>query len=420
MPKKRRRIPNVFVEIMLLAALISLVVVVRQDRQQRPYPPLVIDKRTIRLPVLEVAPAGGGSRPPLPADIPNAAAELQRAAEAANEARVGLERTKRRLEHLKQDLEGSRKKLDAVRADANARQKAAQQELAEAQQKLEIKRAEMEKAARDAEQRLVKARQDLEVLEQQRLAAGAQAGIAGGLGQGSTLEMQMRVDPRRVRNPALPRFAPNDAAVAAAGPRTAGGRGEADEKARVPGRLFSSTAHGDMLQGQAALVEAQGSYVLDSSKAAINAQTARAMSLDNHLRTAETFFEARRINRINRDYEAGPRASFDQIVRMAAAGSPPRPTNLQLDPATGDISWPRLLRDPIYASYTSRIQRHFHNRSARGGSFDFTEAEDCDAAFAELVGRMRDNVHRYPGGEYGAARTFVDGLKREYDLPLED
>jgi hypothetical protein len=415
MQNRNQRIPNVLMGILLLVALMSLVGLARRDRHRRPHLPLVIDNRTIRLPVPELPPAGGGPRPPLPADIPEAAAELERAADAANEARAGLEDTKRELERMKQDLEGSRKEFDGLRADADARQKAAQQELAAAQRELEAKRAEMEKAAQDAEQRLAQARQDLEALEQQRLAAGAQAGIAGGLGRGPRLDMQVRADPRRVRNPALPPFAPNDAAIAAAGPQAAGGGGGG-----LRGPLFSTTAQGDMLQGQAALMEAQGSYVLDTSKAAINAQTARAMSLDNHLRTAETFFEARRINRINRAYEAGPRATLDQVIRMASAGLPPRPTNLQLDRATGDISWPRLLRDPIYGNDTSRIQRHFHDRSARGGSLDFTAAEDCDAAFSELVGRMRDNVRRYPSGEYGAARTFLDGLKREYDLPLGD
>lgn len=420
MPNRNQGIPNALMGILLLVALMSLVGLARRDRDRRPHLPLVIDNRTIRLPVPELPPAGGGPRPRLPADIPEAAAELERAADAANDARAGLEDTKRELERMKQELEGSRKEFDGLRADAGARQKAAQQELAAAQRELEAKRAEMEKAARDAEQRLARARQDLEVLEQRRLAAGAQAGIAGGLGRGPRLDMQVRADPRRVRNPALPPFAPNDAAVAAAGPRAVGGAGGGGGAGGLRGPLFSTTAQGDMLQGQAALVEAQGSYVLDTSKAAINAQTARAMSLDNHLRTAETFFEARRINRINRAYEAGPRVTLDQVIRMASAGLPPRPTNLQLDQATGDISWPRLLRDPTYANLTSRIQRHFHDRSARGGSLDFTAAEDCDAAFGELAGRMRDNVRRHPSGEYGAARTFIEGLKREYDLPLDD
>jgi hypothetical protein len=186
------------------------------------------------------------------------------------------------------------------------------------------------------------------------------------------------------------------------------------------GPIVSSTATGDILHGQAARIEAEGQYALDTSKAAINAQTARAMVLDNHIRTAETFFEARRINRMNRAFEAGPAVTLAQVIRLAAADLPPRPTHLQLDAETGDIKWPRLLLDPIYEDQTGRIQRHFHDRLARGGSFDFTSAEDCATAFAELAGLMRENMYRYSAGAYGAAKTFVDGLRREYDQPVDE
>lgn len=425
MTASRSRMRGILTGLLLLVALMSLVGLARRDRNRRPHLPLAIDHRTIRLPVPKLpAGPGGGPGAPLPADIPAAAAELERAAEAANEARAGLEQTKRDLEEAKRDFDGMKQELerkredfDGLRADADARQKAAQQELAAAQRELEAKRAEMEQAARDAEQRLAQARHDLQLLEQQRLAAGAQAGIARGLGRGPRLDMQVAADPRRGRNPALAPFVPNEAAVAAAaaaGQRQGGGGGDRG------GPAFSSTLQGDILRGQAERIEAEGRAALDTSTAAINAQTARAMSLDNHVRTAETFFEARRINRINRAYEAGPRPTLDQVIRMASAGLPPRPTALQLDRSTGDISWPRLLRDPTYASLTSRLQRYFHDRSARGGSLDFTVAEECHATFAELIALMRANVRRYPSGEYGAARTFIDGLEREYDLSLDD
>lgn len=411
-----RRIRSSIVGPFLLLALVGLVGLARWDRHWRPCTPLSIENRTIRLPTTQeqVGP-NGGRLPARPIDIPEAAAELERAAAAANEARAGLEKAIREIEQSKKELERRQAELKGLSADAEARQKTTQRELQTAQRDLDAKRVEMETAAREAEERVGQARRDLEQLERQRIAAAAQAGVARGLGRGSRLDMQVAADPRRFRSPAIPPVVANEAAVAAAGPRIAGGGGGGRS-----GPLFSTTAQGDMLQGQAALVEAQGSYALDTSKAAINAQTTRAMSLDNHLRTAETFFEARRINRINREYEAGPRATFEQIVWMAAAGIPPRPTGLQLDRATGDISWPRLLRDPTYADLTSRVQHHFHDRSIRGDSLDFTSAEDCHATFDQLVARMRDNRTRYKSGEYGAARTFVDGLKREYDLPLAE
>lgn len=278
----------------------------------------------------------------------------------------------------------------------------------------------MEKASREAEERVAKARRDLEGLEGARLGAAAQAGIAQGLGRGRALDMKVAPDPRRVRNPALPPFVPNEAAVAAAA--AAGRRGAAAQPAAGggPNEPRAATLQGDILRGQAERIRADGEYALDTSTAAINAETTRAMALDNRIRTVETFFEARRINRINRAFEAGPAITLEQAVRLAALKLPPRPSSLELDRATGDIGWPRLLTDPNYADLTSRIQRHFHHRVAVGGSVDFTTAEDCMTAFDELAGRLRDNAGRHPAGQHGGARTFLDGLRREYDLPLDD
>jgi hypothetical protein len=180
------------------------------------------------------------------------------------------------------------------------------------------------------------------------------------------------------------------------------------------------TVQGDILRGQAERIRAEGESALDTSTATINAETSRAMALDNRIRTAETFFEARRINRINRAFEAGPAITLDQAVRLASAGMPPRPSPLELDRATGDIGWPRLLAGPNYAELTSRIQRHFHHRLAIGGSVDFTAAADCLSAFDELAARLRGDADMHPAGQYGAARTFLDGLRLEYEMPLDD
>ncbi len=167
-------------------------------------------------------------------------------------------------------------------------------------------------------------------------------------------------------------------------------------------------------------IRAEGQYAIDASTAAINAETSRAMMLENRIRTVETFFEARRLNLINRAFEAGPAITSEQAVRLAAIGLPPRPGPGQLDPVTGTIRWPRLLTDTAYADLTSRIQRRFHERLAAGGSFDVVAADDLTAACDALEVRLRDRVTRYPAGEYGRARTFLDGLRREYDLPVDD
>ncbi|NCY01680.1 MAG: hypothetical protein EBX36_01915 [Planctomycetia bacterium] len=413
----RRRVGAMLAWPVVAAGLIALLVLARRDRAAQRVLPLAIERRTIRL-TDEAMP--GVKLPPPPAEMRQAAAELERAAEAADEARIGLERTKADLERTKNTLERQRQEFEGLRADADANAADSRQQLDDARKELDAKRQELEKASREAEERVAKARRDLEGLQQAQMGAAVQAGIAQGLGRGRGLDMKVAPDPRRVRNPALPPFVPNEAAVAAAA--AAGQRGAAGQPAAGGGGDGppAVTVQGDILRGQSERIRAEGEYAIDSSTAAINVETARAMALDNRIRTAETFFEARRINRINRAFEAGPAITLEQAVRLASAGVPPRPSALELDRSTGDIGWPRLLTAPSYADLTSRIQRHFHHRHAVGGSVDFSAAADCLSAFDELAARLRDDAGRHPAGQYGAARTFLDGLQLEYDMPLDD
>jgi len=404
----------------LLIALAGLLALARRDRAARPHAPLTVDARTLTVAAHVAAADGEGrERPPRPAEMREAAAELERAAQAADEARVGLEKTRQDLEGTKETLDRQRKEFEGLRADADKNSAETRKQLDQARADLEAKREEMEQASRQAEERVAKARRDLEQLQQGRLAAAAQAGIAQDLGRGAGFAMRVTPDPRRARNPAVRPFVPNEAAVAAAGSR--GGKTPDRQPGGSPQSLpGGTTVAGDTLRGQAARIEAQGRQAVDTSIAAINAQTARAMTLENHLRTVETFFEARRLNWINRAFEAGPAITSAQAVRMAAAGVPPRPSHAELDPATGTITWPRVLADPAYTHLIGRIQQHFHERLARGGSHDQALAGDFSAACDELEARLRVDVGRHRSGHYGRARSFLETLRREYDLPLTE
>lgn len=398
----------------LLAVAVSvLVLLARRDRGSRPHQRLVIDRRTIRLADAAVPPA---ARTGL-ADMRQAAAELDRAAAEADAARAGLEATNAELDRTRQALERQRQELEGLRADADASVTAKHRELEAAREELGARRTELERASREAEERVVRARRELAELERARVASAAAFGVARGLGRGPRTDMRAAPDPRRMRSPALAPFVPNQAAVVAAG---AAGRPGVVAAGPPPNQPAVGTLRGDVLRGEADVVEARGRYVVDSSTAAINAETARAMALDNRVRTAETFFEARRINHVNRAFEAGPAITADQAARLAAIGMPTRPSMLELDPATGTISWPRVLQDPAYEALTTRIQRHFHDRVSRGGSCDPGGDRDCAMAFDELEDCLRADVGRHPAGHYGRARTFLDGLRLEYGRSLDD
>jgi hypothetical protein len=387
--------------LLLLIALLGGIWLAGRDRGTRPVAPArVVTARTIRLPAPPELPRLP-ELPPAPAEMREAAADLERSAEQARNAAADLER-------VKQELEEQRRSLETVKQDADANATRTRRELEDARERLEAQRAELERAGQAAEQRVAAARADLERLQEQQLEGAAAAGIANGLSRSRDRRMAVLPDPRRGRNPAVAPFVPNEAAVAAA---AAAGRpppGAGMQIEAAPGSTVVVAGGGP------------GQEALDYSAAAINRQTAAAMALDNRIRTAETFFEARRINRINRAFEAGPGVTMDQAVRIAAMGTPGRPSELELDPQTGAIGWPRILADPLYDGLTDRIDSAFRERARHGGSLSHAVGAEIEQAIDRLADRLRSNVTRHPAGRYGAAQNFLDRLRAESLRPISD
>jgi hypothetical protein len=231
------------------------------------------------------------------------------------------------------------------------------------------------------------------------------------LGRGRIIDQQTKFDPRRFRDPALGKFEPDAAAVAAAG---AGGA------ARGGGVVFpGSTVGGDIARGQAEFIRAAGEFNLNNSKSAINLQTAKSKEMDNRLRWTETFFEMRRVNRTNRAIEAGPRPTMDQVVHYARMQAPRRLASTQLDPVTGEIVWPPLLTDNAFTDNREFLQGKFKERAQQGGSIDIAQIEEVETAVDDFKDELKEVGLRRSPKRYGAARTFLDSLKVEYELPVQ-
>lgn len=263
-------------------------------------------------------------------------------------------------------------------------------------------------------------RQDVEKLRADQ--AGGKRPVAVGLavkpadpntlGRGRIVDQQTRFDPRRFRDPALGKFQPNAAAVAAAG---SGGAARGGGGILMPG----STVGGDIARGQAEFIRAAGEFNLNNSKTAINLQTAKSMEMDNRLRWTETFFEMRRVNRTNRALEAGPRPTMDQVVHYARMQAPRRLASTQLDPVTGEIVWPPLLTDKAFTDNREFLQGKFKERAQQGGSIDIAQIEEVETAVDDFKDELKEvGLTRSPK-RYGAARTFLDSLKLEYELPVQ-
>jgi hypothetical protein len=359
-------------------------------------------------------------QPSLPAavaagEVPKAAAQaqeedarLQLAEERTRAARDELAKVQAALEVAQRDLRQLKNETDAggeqTRRDLDATRK-----------DLERQREALESAVKAAEANAAAARNQApqadDAQRQQRLRAVAAEGVARVRRRQELIDSKIRHDPRRLRDPALRPFEANQAAVAAAG--AGGGGGSA------VGNAPGATVEGDITRGLASMVAAQGEANLRNSQAAINLQTANAMGIDNRLRWTETYFEMRRVNQAARALEAGPLVTSDQAIQMAIMQRPPRLTSRDLDPVTGDITWPMALNDPVYSEPAKTIEECFQARAKSGGYVTFEQSELLENAIKDLVGQLKSNVAKYAAGKYGKARTFLDSLRQEFEMPLD-
>lgn len=359
-----------------------------------------------------------GRQPPAPTAAHGAAA----AAGHAETIRIQdkLRETEAKLAAAHNDLTEALAKLTAKKpeaaepADQPGRRPAVvvNDDLAEAQiRRLEEQLAETRDESEKTKRELAEVRKQAFDDADRQAKAAKPAAAPAGLGRGAILDQQVRPDARRFRDPNLPDVKPNAAAVAAAGAPSAGGQGGGW---LMPG----STAGGDMLRGQAELARGVGQFNLDTSRAMINVQTARAMGIDNKMRWTETFFDMRRVNRTNRALEAGPRPTMEQVVRFARMQAPRRLTGLELDPLTGEITWPLVLTDKPYDEDREFLNAEFRERAALTGSLDYARFETVNTRVDELKLKLKENVTKYPPARYGEARTFLDSLQREFQLPV--
>lgn len=179
----------------------------------------------------------------------------------------------------------------------------------------------------------------------------------------------------------------------------------------------ASTPAEGYARGMADMTRAAGQANLMNSAAAINAEEARSLELDNRLKATDTYFEMRRINREARDAERRPPPSSEVAFRRAQEVTPPELSATQLDRVTGQIEWPMLLMQDRYAQTRVELERLFEIRSEEGGSIGMDTYQEILAACNRLKAELKANIRDYPPNDYLSASRFIDSLSFEARFP---
>lgn len=180
---------------------------------------------------------------------------------------------------------------------------------------------------------------------------------------------------------------------------------------------YASTAGQAAAYGLSDVIRSEGYANVQNSEAAKNWEDAKTKEIDNRQKWTNTYFDMRRTNKESRQAESGPAVTHDQAIRFAKAAAPPRLTSAQLDPVTGHIEYPLLLTAKDYVSYRTDLDKMFADRASSGGSLQFEEFEKIRGTVSKFIDALKTDVSRYPAGDYGHARTFLDSLGNEPRFP---
>jgi hypothetical protein len=181
----------------------------------------------------------------------------------------------------------------------------------------------------------------------------------------------------------------------------------------------SSTAAEGFLRGKAAVIQAQGNFLLSKSQATILFEQARALDRENDLRQTQALLaqhamwrEGRYAER--REFEArreAGRAKIEarrQMVHRAAYQLSPE----DLNPATGEIRWPVALQSTKFAGEREKLDELMRQHVGYGSSQADVSAEIARLT-KDMATSLRSEIRNLAKDEYIAAQKFLLGLKLE-------
>ncbi|MGC3967487.1 MAG: hypothetical protein QM775_08995 [Pirellulales bacterium] len=166
-----------------------------------------------------------------------------------------------------------------------------------------------------------------------------------------------------------------------------------------------ATPAGATAMGMGALIQAQGAYNQMTAQAAVTAEQAKSLALDNKLKTAETYDKLRELNRqYVAEKDAREKAAFNY---NAPAPKRPKLSASQLDPVTGEIRWPELLLQPQFQPFRDQLQSLFTLRAHDPSQVSYQQVTTLALSLRNEYDKLHDSL---PTNEFFATRHFIEGL----------
>lgn len=178
------------------------------------------------------------------------------------------------------------------------------------------------------------------------------------------------------------------------------------------GQTHASTAEQGMMEGMASMMQAAGSRNLMNAQAMGFVEDARRKNIDNRVYGTDAYFQMRKMNREARAAEQGPRPTQEDLQRYARQRAPDRLSPSELDPLTGTIAWPSVLRDEEYQTHRGELELLYQKR-AQAGYLTGSQRAEVQQAIDALQAELKKNLRNYTPQDYVQAKKFTEGLNYE-------
>lgn len=180
-----------------------------------------------------------------------------------------------------------------------------------------------------------------------------------------------------------------------------------------------STPYSNAVRAQAELTLAQGAARESAAKAAISAEQARRVYLENQARYLEMRREQKAVSDAKKQQRLEESSARNSLKPPPKSKTElyPRLSSDQLDPLTGEIQWPEWLTGSEYAEDREIIESALKSQ-AEFGPDARTSRIIYDAAHRMMAIRSR-NVTEIGSQAYTSCRRFLNSLAIEGEHALE-
>lgn len=164
--------------------------------------------------------------------------------------------------------------------------------------------------------------------------------------------------------------------------------------------------------GVGAIVRSQGEYNMMTAQAAVAAQQANRLAIQNRVDATKAYFE---MKQINRDYQNSLRSkvSPQSMAQYYEQQKPKKLSPSQLDPVTGQIGWPVLLKDEVYQPYREQMESLF-KLWAHHQDLQYSEVLKASEA---MQAELKKHIDELPPQDFEDAHKFIETLAFEAHYP---